>query len=222
MDSERLAGCSRTRQHRILFAMPAPLASLIDSAVVAEALGGNEFAHGELLRRHLRLVMELISRIVGDRDVAADLAQEAFVRAFAGLEAYRAEGPFSRWILRIANNGAVDYLRKKGLDTVSIERGPQAVRDRVMENAISTGDSTPTSQTSLRKRKPRAERADVELAISQLRPEQRRCFLLRHEEELSYDSIARHMGIPVGTAKTHVYRARARLRAALEEMQKRK
>ena len=119
---------------------------------------------------------------------------------------------------RNANNEAVDYMRKRGLDTVSIERGSRAVKDQV-GGALPTGESTPTTQ---RKRKPRAEVGDVQLAISQLRPEHRRCFLLRHEEELSYDSIARRMRIPVGTAKVYVHRARARLRVALEELQKRK
>src|SRR5438034_3965834 len=108
------------------------LANLPDADVVALAQRGREPAYRELIRRYERPIFSLIYRMVRDRELAEDLAQEAFVKALNAIESYRPEFKFSSWIFKIANNAAIDHLRRRELDTLSLEGARDATTsDRV-------------------------------------------------------------------------------------------
>src|SRR5687767_15894807 len=108
------------------------LANLPDADVVALAQQGRETAYRELLRRYERPVFALVFRMVRDRELAEDLAQETFIKVLNYIDRYRPEFKFSSWLFKIANNMAIDHLRKRHLDTISIDGSPDAVTGESM------------------------------------------------------------------------------------------
>jgi len=192
------------------------LAAATDQDVVAWARAGTEAAYRELLRRYERPVYSLIYRMVRDRELAEDLTQETFVKVLNALERYRPEFKFSSWIFKIANNAAIDQLRRRELDTLSLEGGPDATTpDRIEATSLQVGSST---ESPLDELEARELGAAIERAIGRLRPEYRACIVLRHVEGRAYDEIADILGLPLGTVKTYIHRARAELRDTLEPL----
>src|SRR6478736_4309921 len=102
------------------------LANLPDADVVALALEGRDAAHRELIKRYERPVFSLVFRMVRDRELAEDLTQDTFVKVLSHLDRYRTYFKFSSWLFKIANNVAIDHLRRRQLDTVSIDGSPHA------------------------------------------------------------------------------------------------
>jgi RNA polymerase sigma-70 factor (ECF subfamily) len=119
------------------------LSAATDQEVVELARKGEEVAYRELLRRYQRPVFSLIYRMVRDRELAEDLAQETFVKVLNALDRYRPEYKFSSWVFKIANNASIDHLRRKELDTLSLEGGPVATPpERVDASALQLGVQT--------------------------------------------------------------------------------
>jgi RNA polymerase sigma-70 factor (ECF subfamily) len=184
-----------------------------DQQVVALACEGSEAAYRELIRRYQRPVFSLIYRMVRDRELAEDLTQETFVKVLNAIDRYRPEYRFSSWIFKIANNAAIDQLRRKELDTLSLEgRRDTTTQDRVEATALQVGTA---GESPLEEVEARELGSAIEQAIGKLRPEYRACIILRHIEGRAYDEIARILGLPLGTVKTYIHRARAELQAAL-------
>ncbi len=189
---------------------------LSDQELVAAARDGRETAFRELVRRYQRPVFSLIYRMVRDRELAEDLAQETFVKVLNALDSYRPEHKFSSWIFKIANNAAIDQLRRKELDTLSLEGAPDALTaDRQEATALQIGSG---GETPLEELEARELGSHIEQAIAALRPEYRSCILLRHVEGRPYEEIAEILGLPLGTVKTYIHRARAELRDLLEPL----
>lgn len=191
----------------------ADLGSATDQQVVAWARNGSEGAYRELIRRYQRPVFSLIYRIVRDRELAEDLTQETFIKVLNAIDRYKPQFKFSSWIFKIANNAAIDQLRRKELDTLSLEGRPDATtQDRLEATAIQVGDS---GESPLEEVEARELGSAIERAIAQLRPEYRACIILRHVEGRPYDEIAKILDLPLGTVKTYIHRARAELQEAL-------
>jgi len=190
------------------------LSAATDQEVVELARKGEEVAYRELLRRYQRPVFSLIYRMVRDRELAEDLAQETFVKVLNALDRYRPEYKFSSWVFKIANNASIDHLRRKELDTLSLEGGPDATTpERVEATALQLGDQT---ESPLDELEARELGSTIEKAIGRLRPEYRSCIILRHVEGRPYDEIAGILDLPLGTVKTYIHRARAELKECLE------
>lgn len=190
------------------------LSAATDQEVVKRARKGQEVAHRELVRRYQRPVFSLIYRMVRDRELAEDLAQETFVKVLNALERYRPEYKFSSWVFKIANNAAIDHLRRKELDTLSLEGGPDATTpERLEATALQLGDQ---GESPLDELEARELGATIELAIARLRPEYQSCIILRHVEGRPYDEIAGILDLPLGTVKTYIHRARAELKESLD------
>ena len=192
------------------------LAGLSDPAVVAEARKGSEAAYRELLTRYERPVFSLIFRMVRDRETAEDLAQETFIKVLNNLDRYSPEFKFSSWLFKIANNLTIDHLRRRRVDTISIEGAPDAVTAesaRATSIAVASGTESPLEELESRELGTAIERA-----IGKLRPEYRACIMLRHVEDKSYEEIAEIVKLPLGTVKTYIHRARHELRTALGEV----
>ncbi|MBI1723989.1 MAG: sigma-70 family RNA polymerase sigma factor [Gemmatimonadetes bacterium] len=189
------------------------LQSLTDQEVVGLARAGKEAAYRELLRRYERPVFSLIYRMVRDRELAEDLAQESFVKVLNALDSYRPEYKFSSWIFKIANNAAIDQLRRRELVTLSLDGAPDArTADEVEATALQAVDQT---ESPLEELESRELGKSIEQAIARLRPEYRACILLRHVEGRSYEEIAEALDLPLGTVKTYIHRARHELRESL-------
>src|SRR6267378_2871716 len=105
---------------------PDHLSDASDQQVVAWAKQGHDAAFRELVRRYERPVFSLLYRMVRDRALAEDLAQETFIKVLNGIKSYKPEFKFSSWIFKIANNAAIDHLRRKSLDTLSLDGAPSA------------------------------------------------------------------------------------------------
>lgn len=189
------------------------LQTITDREVVALAREGRETGYRELVRRYERPVFALVYRMVRDREVAEDLAQDTFLKAFNAIDSYRPEYKFSSWLFKIAHNTAIDHLRRRTLDTFSIEGAPHAVTPEQLEaTALQLESDAPSALDRVEALELGGE---IEEAIGRLRPEYRSCILLRHVEGLAYEEIAETLDLPLGTVKTYIHRARHELRAAL-------
>src|SRR6266566_2578511 len=174
---------------------PGNLTGASDPEVVAWAKQGHEAAFRELVRRYERPIFSLLYRMVRDRALAEDLAQETFIK--------------------VANNAAIDHLRRRELETLSLDGSPHATTpDEMSATAPQLGDR---GETPLQELEARELGGAIEHAIARLRPEYRTCILLRHVEGHSYEEIARILELPLGTVKTYIHRARNELRGYLED-----
>jgi RNA polymerase sigma-70 factor, ECF subfamily len=193
-----------------------PLSTLSDPEVVNLAKKGSEAAYRELLTRYERPVFSLVFRMVRDRETAEDLSQETFIKVLNNLDRYSPEFKFSSWLFKIANNLTIDHLRRRRVDTISIEGAPDAV---TAESAKATSIAVASgSESPLEELESRELGTAIERAIGKLRPEYRACIMLRHVEDKSYEEIAEIVKLPLGTVKTYIHRARHELRAALGEV----
>lgn len=189
------------------------LVTFPDQEIVAWAQDGHEGAYRELIRRYQRPVFSLVYRMVRDRELAEDLSQETFIKVLNHIDSYRPEHKFSSWIFKIANNAAIDHLRRKELDTLSLEGAPDAItQERQIATALQIGDR---AESPLDELEARELGSQIEQAISQLRPEYRACIILRHVEGRPYEEIAAILDLPLGTVKTYIHRARGKLRDLL-------
>ncbi len=192
------------------------LASLTDQEIVVLAREGREAAYRELIRRYERPIFSLVLRMVRNRQLAEDLAQETFIKALNAIASYRPEFKFSSWIFKIANNAAIDHLRRKDLETLSLDGSPNATTaDEIEATVLQVGDRGATPLAALESRELGTA---IEQAIGQLRPEYRSCILLRHVEGLAYEEIAQLLDLPLGTVKTYIHRARHELRDSLAHL----
>jgi RNA polymerase sigma-70 factor, ECF subfamily len=185
-----------------------------DQQVVVFAQEGREDAYRELIKRYERPVYSLIYRMVRDNETAEDLAQETFIKVLNNIDRYRPEFKFSSWLFKIANNITIDHLRRRQLDTISIEGSPDALtgeRQRATAVTVASGGESPLEELESKE-----IGASIEQAIAKLRPEYRACIILRHVEDYSYDEIAEIVKLPLGTVKTYIHRARQELREHLE------
>jgi RNA polymerase sigma-70 factor, ECF subfamily len=187
-----------------------------DPDLIALARKGSEKAYRELLGRYQRPVFSLVYRMVRDREQAEDIAQETFVKVFNHLGSYNPKYKFSSWIFKIASNLAIDHLRKKEPETISLDGSRNAVTDEQMEATritVASRDENPEEFLEARELG-----AEIEQAIGQLRAEYRTAILLRHVEGRPYEEIAEIMDVPLGTVKTYIHRARTELRGTLAHL----
>jgi len=176
-----------------------------DTELVASARQGSQDAYRELVKRFERPVYSLIVRMVQDSATAEDLAQEAFVKAFRRLDTYDPQWKLSSWLFKIAHNTAIDHLRRSAPETVPLEGEED---DKGGLSAVLADGSSENPQAA-------AERRDLarslERAISRLRPEYRQAVLMFYAHGASYQDICEVTGLPLGTVKTNLHRARKEL-----------
>jgi len=195
---------------------PFDLSTLPDADVVALAQQGREPAYRELVRRYERPVFSLVFRMVRDRETAEDLAQDTFIKVLNHIDRYRPEFKFSSWLFKIANNVAIDHLRKRQLDTISTDGSRHATTASEVE--ATAFEITEPGENALDEITSRELGQSIERAVSRLRPMYRSCILLRHVEGRSYEEIAQTLDLPLGTVKTYIHRARHELRRELSHL----
>ena len=176
-----------------------------DEELAAAASRGSEEAFRELVERFERPVYGLVLRIVRRNDLAEDLAQETFVKAWKALGRFDPSRKFSSWLFKIAHNSALDALRRRGEEALSLD-APAAEGEPARELPADPRAENPLARTTFRA----AGRA-LEVALAELRPQYREILVLRFVEGLAYDEIAEVTGSPLGTVKVHIFRARQEL-----------
>ena len=190
--------------------------SLTDQQVVAQAIDGRESAFRELIGRYERPVFSLIYRLVRDRERAEDLAQDTFIKVLNHLERYDPSYKLSSWIFKIAHNTALDHLRRKVPETLSLDGSPHARTAAEIEATTispASGEENPEEYASSKELG-----AEFERAIGLLRPEYRTAIVLCHVEGRPYEEIASIMDVPLGTVKTFIHRARKELMRELAHL----
>jgi RNA polymerase sigma-70 factor, ECF subfamily len=186
--------------------IPIDLETVTEARLVSDALGGSQSAFEQIVRRYQRPVIGLITRMVGDRAVAEELAQEAFVKAFRNLAGFDVTRRLSSWLFRIAHNTALDWLRRARPASVSLDdEGDDGARRALTAAAAPAVD--PVESEALGRA--------IETAMQALRPAYRAAITLRYEEELSFEEVGHVLGVPEVTARTYVHRARKELAQAL-------
>jgi RNA polymerase sigma-70 factor, ECF subfamily len=183
---------------------------LSDHQLVERARRGAEDASRELVERYERPVFNLVLRMVREPAVAEELAQDAFVKAFQRLDTFDPAYKFSNWVLKIAHNTTIDYLRRQRPTLVPLDDVDEEESQRLAGQAQTPPDPFESAQ--------RADlAAALERALERLRPEYRQVIVLRYQEDLSYDDIAEVTGLPLGTIKSHLHRARQAMAELLSD-----
>ncbi len=185
--------------------LPPSASSEQDRTLVEQALSGREPAYNELMEKYRNALYRHIQRMVRDRGEVDDLVQECFIKAFSALSSYSSEYAFSTWLYKIATNHTIDYLRKKKLPTFSIDK-PIQTRDGELEYEVPDLTFRPDRHIVEDQR-----RQLIQEAIDALPPKYHRVIVMRHQQEKSYEEIARELDLPLGTVKAHIFRARALL-----------
>lgn len=182
----------------------APSAALNEEALVAAARQGDVNAFNRLVLAYQELAYNVAYRILGNEERAADATQEAFLRGYRAMEQFRG-GSFKVWMLRIVTNCCYDQLRAG-------QRRPSSSLEDLLEDEEHTRlfeDDTETPQEHLE----RLELdATIQRGLEELPDDQRAVLVMSDIEGLSYEEIARVMAVPLGTIKSRLSRARAKLR----------
>lgn len=181
-----------------------------DRELVAATLDGDQNAFTLLVQRYERRIVNYVRRIIRRHEDAPDLAQDVFIKVYMALDRYDPKYEFSTWLFRIAQNAAIDVVRKKGIIEESLVRPG---RDGEGEQEMDVeGEAVSPYRSLSNKQMARA----MELAIERLPDDYRDLIDLRHFGELSYEEIAEVKGMPLGTVKNKLFRARNVLKGELE------
>ena len=183
-----------------------------ESLKIKAALAGDQKAYEFLVEKHRAALFHIINRIVRHEDAANDLVQETFMKAFSSLASYRSEYRFSTWLYKIAANSSIDFLRKRRIRALSLDR-PLETKNGEVEIEIADLSHHP-EQDLVRKE----QRFSIEEAIDSLPPKYREVIVCRHKEDKSYEEIADLLDIPVGTVKARIFRARELLKKKLKNI----
>lgn len=182
----------------------ANLRQLADGELIADAIGGSEIGFEELVRRYQRPITAYVFRMLNDYESALDVTQEVFIKVYNSLRKYSSEYKFSTWLYRIAHNAAIDHMRRNSNLAQSIETENE---DGTYQLQIESPLPSPEQDRE------RSEwRAEIEEVVRCLPDSYRELILLRHSQDLSYDEIADVTGLPLGTVKNRLFRARELMR----------
>jgi RNA polymerase sigma-70 factor (ECF subfamily) len=183
---------------------------LDDRALVARILEGDRDRFTTLVSRYEKRVVNYVYRITHRYEDAHDLAQEIFVKVYLALDRYDPKYQFSTWLFRIAQNSAIDALRKKHVSEVPLTR-PDNDEGSGKEREFADDGISP-----YRALKNKQLSAAIDLAVQKLPADYRELIQLRHFAELSYEEIATMKNLPLGTVKNKLFRARNLLKDALD------
>jgi RNA polymerase sigma-70 factor (ECF subfamily) len=183
-----------------------------EQALVRSALGGDQKAYKALFETYRQAIFHITVKIVRNQDEANDLVQETFIKAFGSLKSYDHNYRFSTWLYKIAANCSIDFLRKRKIDSMSLDK-PIATKDGDVQMEIP--DDTYNPEKDLRNRQ---QSTGIEDAIESLPEKYKEVIVLRHKEDKSYEEIAEMLKVPVGTVKARIFRARELLKKKLKSL----
>jgi len=181
-----------------------------DMRLIKQALKGKQSAFEQLMKKYIGYTRNLVYRMISNREDMEDLTQEAFIKAFNSLDKFDSQFAFSTWLYKIATNNCIDYLRKKKLNTYSIDKDISSDDDN-MQFEIPDSNYLPDRDIIDDERK-----VILEKAIEQLPARYKKVILLRHRDELEYEEIAKKLKLPIGTVKAHIFRGRELLNKYLK------
>jgi len=178
-----------------------------DIELIKQVLAGDQGSYAELVRRHQRFVFTLALRFTKNREDAEEVAQDCFVKAYRSLNNFQQTAKFSTWLYTIVYTTSMTFLRKKKLDTDSIDSEGSQIQ---LENHVSDFRSDQVEQKS--------KYAYLTMAINQLLPDDAAIITLFYKGEQSLEEVAKAMGMESNTVKVKLHRARHRLKEKLEAL----
>lgn len=178
---------------------------LSDIELIEQTLGGNQSAYADLVKRHQRFVFTLALRFAKGREDAEEIAQDCFIKAYRSLSSFQQQSKFSTWLYSIVYTTAMTFLRKKRVDTSSIDDDESYIQ---IENKPSGYDEYNVENKS--------RSYYINQAIAQLLPDDATIITMFYKGEQSLEEIAQAMGIEANTVKVKLFRARQRLKERLE------
>jgi RNA polymerase sigma-70 factor (ECF subfamily) len=178
---------------------------LSDIELIEQTLVGNQAAYADLIKRHQRFVFTLAMRFSKNREDAEEIAQDCFIKAYRSLSSFQRQSKFSTWLYSIVYTTAMTFLRKKRVDTDSIDDENTYIQ---LENHSSGFDTNSVENKS--------RSYYLNQAIAQLLPDDAAIITLFYMGEQSLEEISQAMGIEANTIKVKLFRARQRLKEKLE------
>ncbi|MDB5285567.1 MAG: sigma-70 family polymerase sigma factor [Mucilaginibacter sp.] len=178
---------------------------LSDIELIEQTLGGNQSAYADLVKRHQRFVFTLAMRFAKGREDAEEIAQDCFIKAYRSLASFQRQSKFSTWLYSIVYTTAMTFLRKKRVDTTSIDGEDVFIQ---IENKPSAYDENNVESKS--------RSYYLNQAIGQLLPDDATIITMFYKGEQSLEEIAQVLGIEANTVKVKLFRARQRLKEKLE------
>jgi RNA polymerase sigma-70 factor (ECF subfamily) len=178
-----------------------------DTELISEVLEGDKHAYAQLIKRHQRFVFTLALRFSKSREDAEEIAQDCFIKAYRALHTFKQTSKFSTWLYRIVYTTSMTFLRKKRLDTQSIDDESSIIQ---LEGRISDFSSSEVEHKS--------KMVFVNLAISRLLPDDAAFITLFYQGEQSLEEIGRTLGMEANTVKVKLHRARHRLKEKIENI----
>lgn len=173
--------------------------------IIRLILNGDKNYFKLIQKKYYSLIYNLIRKIIKDEDDIDDLVQETFIKVYNALPNYQFNFNFSSWIFKIASNNCIDFIRRKKLNFVYIDKTNEDEED---EFKFDIKDPSLTPEEQLQNK----ERSQIlKEAIKKLPKNYQQVLYLRHEEELDYKEISERLNIPLGTVKIHLFRARKQL-----------
>lgn len=184
----------------------------LDAELIQQAINGDQKAYAELMGRYRDAIYFMLLKMVNNTADAEDLTIEAFGKAFKNIKQYTASFAFSTWLFKIASNNAIDFMRKKKFNNVSID------------DTLHDADTVPIN---IRSEQPTPEESLISeqkvlllrSVVAKLKPRYRRLVELRYFYEYSYEEISEEMELPIGTVKAQLFRARELLQNILKNSQ---
>ena len=174
-----------------------------DAECVRRVQQGDTDSFEVLVRRHEKAIFNLIYRLLGNYDEAAEVAQEVFLSAFKSIHQFRGEANFSTWLYRIGLNHA--STRRKSLHSAQQRHIPLDGTEVIADGAVDPAKNVEHKEIQQR----------VQQALNSLDPEDARIILLRDLQDVPYEDVAEMLDIPVGTVKSRLHRARQALKTSL-------
>ncbi|HEY6953393.1 MAG TPA: sigma-70 family RNA polymerase sigma factor [Bacteroidota bacterium] len=182
-----------------------------DAALIKRALKGDQNAFKRLRLKYYDAIYNAVYRMIRDKEEVTDLTQEAFIKAFTSLASFNDEYAFSTWLFKIATNNSIDYIRRKRLQTFSIDK---PIESKDSDYTFEIPDTTYEADSELISGQRKKLLDD---AIASLPPRYRQVIILRHVDEKEYQEIAEMLKLPLGTVKAHIFRARELLYKKLRD-----
>lgn len=175
-----------------------------DLVLLERARNGDQKAFAELLSKYRDAIHYMVLKMVHNRDDAEDITIESFGKAFSNLDRYTPEYAFSTWLFKIATNNAIDFIRRKRIQTLSLDYENE---DNVNLSDVVKSDLHDPEEKFIRHQRSILLRE----IIDKLNPKYGRLIQLRYFDELSYEEIALELNIPLGTVKAQLFRAKSLL-----------
>ena len=172
---------------------------LIDEATVKN----DESAYAELMKRYRKPVYHMILKMVRNVDDAEDLTIEAFAKAFKNLHKFKKDYTFSTWLFRIATNNSIDFIRKKKLETLSLDTSFKDDNGDAVTIDVKDSNLDPQEEAI------KSQKIElIRMFVTKLPPKYQKLVRLRYFQEYSYDEIAKELDAPLGTVTAQLHRAR--------------